>query len=74
MTPAQVADLCRPKIEGMIPDLADGMDEDEDGLRDSIYDYACDFIADRYGESVPSVIARKAAQLIAVHYCGEEEA
>ncbi len=75
MTPQQIADLVRPKIEGIIPDLADGMeDEEQEGLRDSIYDYACDYIHDRYGDGVPHIIKTKAAQLIAVHYCGEEEA
>lgn len=33
------------KIEGMIPDLAEGCDDED--LNDSIYDFACDYIFDR---------------------------
>ena len=73
MTPEKIADLVRPKIEGMIPDLCDGLDSDDD-RRDSLQDYAGDFIYDRYGDGVPNVIAVKAAVLIAEYYFGKEEA
>lgn len=63
------------KIEGFVPDLNDCLqdEDDEATLRDSIYDFACDYIYDREQDSKPEVI-REAAQQIAVHFCGEEEA
>lgn len=73
MTPEQVADLVRPKIEGMIPDLCDGLDNDTE-RRDALQDYAGDYIYDRYADGVPLVIVGKAAKLIAEHYFGKEEA
>lgn len=72
MTPEKVVDLVRPKIEGMIPDLCDGLDNDDD-KRDALEDYAGDYIFDRYGQGVPSVITRKAARQIAEYYFGKEE-
>lgn len=64
------------KIEGHVPDLNDlgGADDDEDGLRDAIYDHAVDYIYDREHDREPVEKIREAAQQIAVHFCGEEEA
>lgn len=73
MTPDKVADLVRPKIEGMIPDLCDGLETNTE-RRDALYDYAADYIYDRYADGVPQVIIGKAAKLIAEHYFGKEEA
>lgn len=60
------------KIEGFIPDLAGCVEDDENALRDSIYDFACDYIYDRERDSKREVVTEAATQ-IAVHYCGEEE-
>lgn len=62
------------KIEGMVPDLADGLDDDENALRDSIYDYAVDYIYDRHADGATLDTIRAAARKIAAHFCGEEEA
>ena len=72
MTPEKLAAKVRPKIEGMIPDLCDGLNSDDD-RRDALQDYAGDFIYDRYGVGVPVIIIRKAAVLIAEYYFGKEE-
>jgi len=70
----ELVDLYRPKIEGMVPDLADGLDEREDALRDSIYDYASDYIYDRHADGATLETIRAAAKQIAEYFCGEEEA
>lgn len=64
------------QIEGIIPDLAgciDDGDPDENALRDSIYDYACDYIYDR-NKNMRRELVTLAAKEIADHFCGEEEA
>lgn len=74
-TPVQrLVNLYRPKIEGMVPDLADGLDDSEDALRDSIYDYAVDYIYDRHADGATLDQIRAAARKIAEYFCGEEEA
>ncbi|MCK5644860.1 MAG: hypothetical protein KAJ19_28935 [Gammaproteobacteria bacterium] len=60
------------KIEGFIPDLNTDLDDDNDGLRDAIYDFACDHIYDRE-QGVDVKLVREAALDIAHHYCGKEE-
>lgn len=72
MTPEQVRDLVRPKIEGMIPDLCDGLETNPE-RRDALQDFAGDWIYDRYADGVHWSIAKKAAKLIAEHYFGKEE-
>jgi hypothetical protein len=66
------------EIEGHVPDLNDlgGADDDEDGLRDSIYDHACDYIYDREPHDEPGQLdaIRLAAKQISEHFCGQEEA
>ena len=60
------------KIEGFIPDLNEDLDDDVDGLRDAVYDFACDHIYDRE-QGVNVELIREAAKDIAEHYCGKEE-
>jgi hypothetical protein len=60
------------KIEGFIPDLNEDLDDDNDGLRDSVYDFACDYIYDRNPNGDLELI-REAAKEISEHYCGKEE-
>lgn len=60
------------EIEGFIPDLNTDLGDDNDGLRDAIYDFACDYIYDRNSDTNLELI-REAAMDISVHYCGKEE-
>lgn len=59
-------------IESFIPDLNEDLGDDVDGLRDSVYDFACDYIYDR-NQNINLELIREAAKDIAHHYCGEEE-
>lgn len=61
-------------IEGFIPDLNDCLEDNNDvnGLRDAVYDFACDYIYDRERDNTVESI-REAATQIAAHYCGEKE-
>lgn len=64
------------KIEGFIPDLNQDLSDDPDGLRDAVYDFACDHIYDRepheLGDQLDTI--RQAAKEISEHFCGQEEA
>lgn len=60
-------------IEGFIPDLNEDLDDDNDGLRDAVYDFSCDYIYDR-NSGIKLELIRVAATEIAEHYCGKEEA
>lgn len=60
------------EIEGFIPDLNEDLDDDNDGLRDAVYDFACDHIYDR-NPRINLELIRVAARDIAEHYCGKEE-
>jgi len=71
-----LAEKYKDVIEGMIPDLAGCVEDDggdENMLRDSIYDYACDYIYDR-NKDLRRELVTMAAKEIAEHFCGEEEA
>ena len=68
-----LADKYVTEIEGFIPDLNEDLDDDVAGLRDAVYDFACDYIYDRE-RGVGVELVREAALDIAHHYCGKEEA
>lgn len=69
----ELAERYVTRIEGFIPDLNEDLGDDVDGLRDSVYDFACDYIYDRHPHTNLKLI-REAALDIAHHYCGKEEA